>query len=114
MTMRIVFSKDHDGYKRGQDCFVERTLARRFCREEIAVPYAKSEAAKKEAEEREKVRQKELKKAADAEAKAKAEEEKKAADEKAKADKKAADEKKKAELLDGKKTGGKKETAVKK
>ena len=39
MTMHIVFKRDKDGYKEGWAGYVERTLARRFCDEKIAVPY---------------------------------------------------------------------------
>ena len=39
MTMHIYFKQDKDGYKDGQSCYVERSLARRFCENGIAVPY---------------------------------------------------------------------------
>lgn len=39
MTMRIVFQKDKDGYKQDQNCFVERSLARRFVENGIAITH---------------------------------------------------------------------------
>lgn len=39
MTMHIYFKQDKDGYKKDQSCYVERSLARRFCENRIAVPY---------------------------------------------------------------------------
>ena len=39
MTMHIYFEKDKDGYKKGFSGYVERTLARRFCENGIAIPY---------------------------------------------------------------------------
>ena len=39
MTMHIYFKQDKDGYKDGQSCYVERSLARRFCENRIAIPY---------------------------------------------------------------------------
>ena len=91
MTMRIVFQKDKDGYKIGQDCFVERSLARRFCNNDIAIPY-----------------QQHLDNVYDAEQTAKKAEEKKEA-EKIKADKE-----KKAELLKQKETEKKEKAESKK
>ena len=41
MTMHIYFNQDKDGYKEGQSCNVERTLARRFCENGVAIPYQK-------------------------------------------------------------------------
>jgi len=41
MTMHIFFNKDHDGYKKDWSGYVERALARRFCTEDIAIPYQK-------------------------------------------------------------------------
>ena len=41
MTMHIYFEKDKDGYKAGFSGYVERTLARRFCENGIAIPYQK-------------------------------------------------------------------------
>lgn len=41
MTMHIYFKKDKDGYKNGWSGYVERTLARRFCENDIAIPYQK-------------------------------------------------------------------------
>lgn len=41
MTMHIFFQKDKDGYKSGWSGYVERTLARRFCENDIAIPYQK-------------------------------------------------------------------------
>jgi len=41
MTMHIYFNQDKDGYKEGQSCYVERTLARRFCEIGVAIPYQK-------------------------------------------------------------------------
>lgn len=56
MTMHIHFNQDKDGYKNGWSGYVERTLARRFCDNGIAIPYQKHldnvydrEQAKKEA-----------------------------------------------------------------
>jgi len=39
MTMHIYFEKDKDGYKKGSSEYVERSLARRFCENGIAIPY---------------------------------------------------------------------------
>jgi len=39
--MHIYFNKDKDGYKNGWSGYVERTLARRFCENGIAIPYQK-------------------------------------------------------------------------
>ncbi len=39
MTMHIYFQKDKDGYKKGFSGYVERSLARRFCENGIAIPY---------------------------------------------------------------------------
>jgi len=39
MTMCIVFTEDKDGYKVGQSCYVERTLARRFCENGVAITH---------------------------------------------------------------------------
>lgn len=41
MTMHIYFNQDKDGYKNGWSGYVERTLARRFCENGIAIPYQK-------------------------------------------------------------------------
>ena len=41
MTMKIVFQKDFDGYKKDQVRFIERTLARRFCENSTAITYQK-------------------------------------------------------------------------
>jgi len=61
MTMHIVFKKDYDGYKDGQSCYVERSLARRFCNNDIAITYQQhlddiydAEQAKKEKAEKRK------------------------------------------------------------
>jgi hypothetical protein len=43
MTMHIYFKKDKDGYKNGWSGYVERSLARRFCENGIAVPYQQHE-----------------------------------------------------------------------
>ncbi len=80
MTMKIVFQKGKDGYKKDQVCFVERSLARRFCENGIAIPHQKHLDNVYDAEQ--------------AEIKAKAEAEKVESEEKAKAD-----EKKKADLV---------------
>ena len=37
--MHIVFQQDKDGYKKNQTCYVERSLARRFCDNGIAITY---------------------------------------------------------------------------
>jgi len=65
MTMHIFFNQDKDGYKKDQSCYVERTLARRFCDEGIAIPYQthlddiyeteQAEKAAKQAEKKKKV-----------------------------------------------------------
>lgn len=39
MTMHIHFKRDHDGHKAGETKYVERTLARRFCENGIAITY---------------------------------------------------------------------------
>jgi len=39
--MRIVFNKDFDGHKAGKEYYVERSLARRFCEDGIAIPIQK-------------------------------------------------------------------------
>ena len=41
MTMHIVFQTDKDGYKKDQSCYVERSLARRFCENGVAITYQK-------------------------------------------------------------------------
>jgi len=79
MTMHIVFQKDHDGYKKDWAGYVERALARRFCRNGIAIS-----------------NQKHLDNIYDAEQAAIA------ANKKAKAEKEKVAEKKKAELLKAK------------
>ncbi len=63
MTMRIVFQKDYDGYKKDQDCYVDRTLARRFCEKGVAITYSQyqnnlyeTERAIKEAKEKSKAK----------------------------------------------------------
>lgn len=76
MTMKVYFKKDKDGHKRGEACFVERSLGRRFCENGVAIPY-----------------QQHLDNVYDAEQAAKKAEEKK------EAEKIKADEEKKAELL---------------
>jgi hypothetical protein len=88
--MHIVFQQDKDGYKKDQICYVERSLARRFCENGIAIPH-----------------QKHLDNIYDAEQviiKAK---------KKAKAEKSKADEKKKAELLAKKNTKAEKSDSKK-
>lgn len=54
MTMRVVFLKDHDGYKADQDLYIERTLGRRLCDNGVTIPYVTHMAtlakAKEEAE----------------------------------------------------------------
>jgi len=37
--MHIVFQKDKDGYKKDWSGYVERSLARRFCEDGIAIPH---------------------------------------------------------------------------
>jgi hypothetical protein len=37
--MRIYFLKDFDIHKKGEDKFLEPSLARRFCQNEVAIPY---------------------------------------------------------------------------
>jgi len=39
MTMHIVFQVNKDGYKTGQSCYVERSLARRFVENGIAITH---------------------------------------------------------------------------
>lgn len=39
MSMHVFFKQDKDGYKAGQSCYVEVTLARRFCRNGVAITY---------------------------------------------------------------------------
>lgn len=39
MTMHIYFNQDKDGYKKDWSGYVERSLARRFCENGIAIPY---------------------------------------------------------------------------
>ena len=39
MTMHIYFKKDKDGYRKDWSGYVERSLARRFCRDGFAIPY---------------------------------------------------------------------------
>ena len=41
MTMHIYFNQDKDGYKNKWSGYVERSLARRFCENGIAIPYQK-------------------------------------------------------------------------
>jgi len=41
MTMHIVFTQKKEEYKKGQDCYVERSLARKFCERGIALTYKK-------------------------------------------------------------------------
>ncbi len=41
MTMHVYFNQDKDGYKKDWSGYVERTLARRFCENDIAIPYQK-------------------------------------------------------------------------
>ena len=41
MTMHIVFQTDKDGYKKDQSCYVERSLARRFCENGVAITHQK-------------------------------------------------------------------------
>ena len=41
MTMKVYFNEDKDGHKKGEARFVERSLARRFCENGIAIPYQK-------------------------------------------------------------------------
>jgi translation initiation factor IF-2 len=57
MTMRIVFQKDHEQYKKDDVKFIERTLAVKFCENGIALPFnthqeniKREELARKEAE----------------------------------------------------------------
>lgn len=39
MTMHIYFNENKDGYKKDWSGYVERSLARRFCENGIAIPY---------------------------------------------------------------------------
>ena len=39
MTMHVYFKRDKDGYKAEWSGYVERTLARRFCEDGVAMPY---------------------------------------------------------------------------
>lgn len=85
MTMHIYFNVDKDGHKAGESKYVERSLARRFCENGIAVPYQKhldnvydAEFATAEAEKAEQKAAKAQAKADEAEEKKK--EEAKAAD----------------------------------
>ena len=39
MTMHILYFQDHDGHKANKDYFVELTLGRRLCENNIAIPY---------------------------------------------------------------------------
>jgi len=100
MTMKIVFQKDFDGYKKGNVNFVERTLARRFCENSTAIPYQKHLDNIYDAEQ------------AKIKADVAAKEEKFKADEKRKADLLAKRQKEKAETADSKKQS-KSEKAVK-
>ena len=80
--MRIVFNKDFDGHKAGKEYYVERSLARRFCEDGIAIPIQKHLDNLYEAEQAViAAKKKELAEKAKADAKIKAEKEK-AADEK--------------------------------
>lgn len=101
MTMHIFFNQDKDGYKKDSSCYVERSLARRFCENGIAIPYQKHLDNVYDAEQAD-IKAKETKKAE----KKKAEQQKKDALLKAK-------ETKKAETADSKKPA-KAEKAVKK
>lgn len=56
MTMRVIFTKDFDGYKSGKEYYVERTLAVRFCGKSIAMPYQKYQDMKYEEEQAAKVK----------------------------------------------------------
>ena len=108
MTMHIVFTQDKEEYKKGQDCYVERSLARKFCERDIALTYKKhldniydAEQAEKVAKAQAEVDAKEklvAKAKADKEKKAEIEEQRKA-DLIAKAERMEAEEKKKAEIL---------------
>ena len=74
MTMHIFFNTDKDGYKKDQSCYVERSLARRFCENGVAIPYQQhidnvydadqAEKKSKEAEKSKKEKADEEKKAA--------------------------------------------------
>ena len=103
MTMRIVFLRDFDGYKADEDCYVERALARRICRQRAAIPYVTLMKQKEEQEfyaREAKKKADDLKRIADA-AKRKEAAEKKAAEAAAK---KAADDAAKKYIADKKKT----------
>lgn len=113
MTMRIVFLKEYEDSKRGQEKFIDRPEAVKLCEKGIAVPFNLYE----------KIQRKEAEKKAAAdlktkEAKIKDDAEKKAAKEKANAEKKAELLKKKEsaamfEKADSKKTN-KRSKAIKK
>ena len=123
MTMHIVFTQDKEEYKKGQDCYVERSLARKFCERGIALTYKKyldniydAEQAEIEAKA-----QAEIDVKAELVAKAKADKEKKTeieekrkADLIAKAERMEAEEKKKAEILAEKEKAEKEKVFVKK
>jgi len=84
MTMHIVFKQDKDGYKTGWAGYIERSLARQFCKNGIAIPYQQHldklyDAEQVEIEEKKKAKVEKDK----ADAKAKAEKDKVAADKKA-------------------------------
>lgn len=56
MSMFIFFKRDHDGHKAGKEYLVERSLARRLCENNVAVPLSKhlrDEQIKKELEKKE-------------------------------------------------------------
>lgn len=46
MTMHITYLRDHDGHKQDKSYYVERTLARRLCENDIALPYMVAESKK--------------------------------------------------------------------
>jgi len=73
MTMRIVFLKNHDGYKPDEERFIDRQKAVEFCEKGVAVPFNLYE----------KIQKKRAEKKAAADLKAKEEKAKKAAKEKA-------------------------------
>ena len=56
MTMHIHFLKDFEAFKLGDNKFVERALARRYCENGIAIPYQdyleRIEREKQEAKEK--------------------------------------------------------------
>lgn len=92
MTMRIVFLKEHDGNKRGNEAFIDRPDAIKLCEDGTAVPFDLYEKIQRKEAEKKVIADLKAK-----EKKAKEDAEKKAAKEKADAEKKAELLKKKKE-----------------